>query len=207
MFRQLTLLVLLLLSVFTSDCAAPVTHYYYVDTPSSTAAPIRTIPIWVDTQFSTLDKENIVKGIEQWNRALNGYIKLQVVNTDFDMEQGVIDQVMLKGNGWLILKIDSSNSIVHDDGSNLTLAFVNEIGAGGNRVYFVRDRLPDWWMEGVTMHEIGHLLGSVHHQHYLMRAVYHPDETHCVDQATMENVAKYQHLPMAHLRYCIYKDN
>lgn len=206
MLRKLLLLAVLMFSLFMNDCVPPVVHYHYVEAPGATVS-LKTIPIWIDTQFSTLDKENIVKGIEQWNKAMNGYIKLQVVSTEFDMEPTIINQVMLRGDGWLILKIASSNSIVHDDGSNLTLAFVNEIGAGGNRVYFVRDRLPDWWIEGVTMHEIGHLLGSSHHQHYLMRAVYHPDETHCIDQITLENVAKYQHLPMAHLRYCVYKDN
>ncbi len=171
--------------------------------PAATYAS-KYVPIWIDGQFSANDKIEIEHGIDQWNQALNGYMVLHVESDNFDMEPSILERVAVRGDGWLFLKIDSRNSIVHDEGSNLTLAFVNRIGSNGNRVYYVSDRLNTHMMQGVTMHEVGHLLGANHHGLYLMQPTFHWAEYRCIDQGTLQQVATYWHLPLAHLHYCVY---
>ncbi len=176
--------------------------YHYIKGVEATNVATKVVPIYIDTQFGEADKLAIDDAVNQWNYALNGYIKLEVASTHFDMEPDIISQVLIKGNGWLFLRIDSQNSIVHDPTEGKVLAFVNEIG--GNRIYFVRDRFSNEAVKGIALHEIGHLLGAQHDNVYLMKPHYNWYDYRCVDQHTIEEVATYQHLDIKKLNYCVY---
>lgn len=181
--------------------------FHYIQTFGYSAIPLKVIPVWVDEQFGAADKVAIDNAISQWNYALNGYVRIQVISMHFDMEVDVLRRVMA-GDGWVILKIRSDNIMVDDgplrDGKPAyhTLAWVNDIG--GNRMYVVRDRLYNDWMTGVALHEMGHLLGASHDDAYLMGPRFNWEDYRCIDYAALYRVAEYQHLPMGRLNYCQY---
>lgn len=197
-------LLIILLSCLSLDCASlgPL-PFHYTQNPSASTA-IKTVNIWIDQDFSETDKLAMDDAINQWNFALNGSIKLQVVSTNFNMEPDIINRVLVQGDGWLFLKINGKSPFVHDTGAGHTLAFVNEVGSNGNRIYFVRDRFLSDAVHGISLHEIGHLLGAQHDDVYLMKPHYNWYDYRCVDKHTMEEVAAYQHISMDKVNYCVY---
>lgn len=177
--------------------------YHYVNVGAGPTVPLKVIPIWIDANFGQADQLAIDDAIMQWNYALNGFVRLEVRSTRFDMELNVLETVM-KGGGWLILKIDSHSEFVHDDPlhRHFTLGFANAIG--GNRVYLIRDRIQNEWVTGLMLHEMGHLLGAIHDGHDLMQPNYKWEDFRCIDSEALTQVANYQHIPAGRLNYCEY---
>jgi hypothetical protein len=209
-------IVLLIVSVIlgTIGCAhiwgnptdPPMGHYYYTERPVSPDPPKRVIHIWVDKNFPDYDQKSIAEAVDNWNIALNGRIKLQIVDTQFDME---VDKIVtqVKENGWLFMKIDSSNPIIpaEKEPGFVTIGFADRIG--GTHMYLIRDRLNYWDVKGITMHEIGHLLGSDHTGKRLMFPHYTQARFQCVDWDTISQVAKYQGLDVDQLNFCLDRDD
>lgn len=175
--------------------------YSYTHKEKFNGSPVREIPIWVDKNFGEADKVAIDDAVNMWNFALNGYVVLKVVDTQFDMEVPKITEQVSKG-GWLFMKIESTNKMVPDSKTKgfWTLGFVERIG--GNHMYLIRDRLSNEAVFGVTLHEIGHLMGSPHVGQRLMYPHYSRARFQCVDYATIVKVAEYFNLPLAGLNYC-----
>jgi len=189
-------------SIMSCLLLASCTHvsYNYTYHPNSNTT-IQEIPIYIDVAFTDQNKKAILSAINQWNFALNNYLKLKVVSTNFDMEPNILTMVM-NGHGWLFLKINSTSTMVHDDNGKTTLAFANE--DGGNRVYFVMDRINDELVESIALHEIGHLLGASHSNHALMNANYDTQKYKCIDKDTMTEIAKHWHLNLSKVNYCYF---
>jgi hypothetical protein len=166
--------------------------------------PIRVIPIWIDKEFGQADKLAIDDAIGAWNYAMNGYIRLKVVDTDFDMEIPKIVQ-QVRENGWLFMKVKSDNPLVPTDNKGFwTIGFCEQIG--GHHMYLVRDRLKNEDIFGVTLHEIGHLMGSGHVGERLMYPHYSRARFQCIDAVTVYAVAKYNGLRADRLNFCMDKD-
>ena len=203
--RSLVVFLGLVMCLFS--CGPVVKPFHYINQGGYTPIPLKTINVWIDKDFGEGDKIAIDNAIAQWNYALNGYLKINVVSTSFDMEPEII-RTVLNGGGWLLLKIQEPNPMI-DDGPTengkpkyWTLAWANAVG--GNRVYFIRNRLKNEWMTGVALHELGHLLGAEHDQVYLMQPHYNWEDYRCVDYEALKRVAEYQHLPLNRLNYCEY---
>jgi hypothetical protein len=196
----------LIIAIFLMGCGHLVLPFHYIQSGGYSQVALRTVHIWIDKEFGAGDQVAIDDAIRQWNFALNGYVKLEVMSTTFDMEPEVINRANLEG-GWLIMKVHSGNSIIPDQPINgklqyYTLAWVNEIG--GHHMWMVRDRLRNEWMTGVALHEIGHMLGAEHDDVYLMQPHFNWEDYRCVDQYTLKQVALYQHIQLKNLNYCIY---
>lgn len=180
-------------------------RYQYTSTEIYTGLPQRVIPIWIDGDFGQADRIAIDDAINKWNYVLNGHILLVVVDNNFHMEIDKIKEEE-KANGWLFLKISKNNksiSVPTVDGE-WALGFANTIG--GNHMYLVRDVLENDQVFGVTLHEIGHLLGSKHTDEGLMFPYYSQIGNQCIDYNTVVNVAKYQRLPVRDFNYCVAKE-
>lgn len=198
-----------LLLVSLSSCLEPLpqrTAFYYVNSAvEAPLVPVRVIHIWIDKNFGQADLLCIEDAIHQWSYALHGYLTLEIESTTFDMEDAPLQEVAL-GHGWVILKIDSDNSLVEaqDHDTSKALAFTEKIGGG--HLYVVRDRIDNIQMTGIIMHEIGHLLGARHQKgpDNLMYPIFRINNSRCIDRATLQQVATYQGLPLERMNYCLY---
>jgi hypothetical protein len=195
-----------IVACFLVSCGQLVLPFHYIKSGEYSPVALRVIHIWIDKEFYAADQLALDDAIRQWNFALNGYVKLEIVSTTFDMEPEIIQRANLE-RGWLIMKVHSGNSIIPDQSDKgqvkyYTLAWVNDIG--GNHMWMVRDRLKNEWMTGVALHEIGHMLGALHDNVYLMQPHFNWEDYRCVDYATLKQVADYQHIPMGSLNYCQY---
>lgn len=205
----------LLLCIFSWSCFLPHTyHFAYVNSAHHRdESPVRVQKIYIDKEFGYADAVSIQDALDRWRYALNGYVEFKTETVD--VVHGSLDpfKEARDGKAWLFLKIDSHNALVdfHDRPEHLALAFVERIG--GNVMYIVRDRISNDSVRGVTMHEIGHLLGAEHKwdDENLMHPSYNDSDTQCIDKETLEQVAVYQHIPVGNMNYCVYtndeKDN
>src|SRR5271166_5368407 len=103
----IAMFILAMMVLVLADCgAAPLLNFHYTNNVA-TAYPYKTINIWVDKDFGEADRVSIDDAIMQWNYALNGSIVLKVNSYEFEMTNNdVLNEVKVKGNGWLFLKID-----------------------------------------------------------------------------------------------------
>lgn len=179
-------------------------EYEYVRRDAYLGPPVRVIPVWVDKNFGTADQLAIDDAIHQWNYAMNGYVVLKVVDTNFDMEVDKITQQVAQG-GWLFMRIRSDNKMIPDqkDKGYWTIGFTERLG--GSHMYLVRDRIQNEDVFGITLHEIGHLMGSDHVGERLMYPHYSRARFQCIDYDTMKTVAKWWHLDLNKLNYCVDK--
>lgn len=201
------LLVLAMAMYFAFGCFGHViSEFHYINSGRYSPIPLKVISVHLDKNFGESDKIFIDDALKQWNYALNGYVKLEMVDTQFDLEPSVVSKCLL-GDCWMIMKVRSDNPMVAvqdapQKGKTWTLAWVNEVG--GNRMWLIRDRMSNEIVTGVTLHEMGHLLGAGHDNVYLMKPIFNWEEGRCVDYEALKRVAEYQHLPMASLNYCVY---
>lgn len=160
---------------------------------------LREVSIYVDIQMIS-DADLVKKAVDDWNFALNGYVKLNIVDWKFDMSPEVIKRAYSQ-DSWLILSINSSSYLIPNN-SKKVLAWVNEIG--GKRMYVISDRVSTKDLDGILRHEIGHLMGAKHDKVYLMKPYYDWSDYKCVDYYTMSQVADNIGLDVSKFNYCIY---
>lgn len=206
------LVLALVVSVIIGGCSAfhfmrePILgrYTYTQNSVHEAKQPVRVIPIWIDKNFGEADKLAIDDAIKAWNYAMNGYIELKVVDTSFDMEVNKIVESVNEG-GWLFMRVNHDNSLVPDNQKGYwTIGFTERVG--GHHLYLVRDRLQNDDVFGVTLHEIGHLMGSPHVGERLMYPHYTRARFQCIDWETINAVAGYWNLPIDNLNFCVDKD-
>jgi len=181
--------------MMVSSCHAQ--PFRYSQVPGATYT-LNIKSIWIDKNFSAKDKLAIDDAIIEWNYVLNGTIILKPISYNFDMEIDTIKDAAAN-HGLLIMKIDSSNSMVENDH---TAAWVNVIG--GYKLYVIKDRVGSR-LKKIMLHELGHVLGAGHQPgNTLMFSIYDEKKFSCIDYATVQQVADYNHISISNLNYCRY---
>lgn len=195
---------LITLAIMLSGCllGPELGQFTYVDHTALRGKTVREIPIWVDKNFAEVDRVSIANAVATWNHALNGYVHLSIVDREFDMEVSkIIDQV--HAGGWLFLKIKSGSPIIPVAKSGYRVLGFTEI-VGGQHLWLVIDRLANEDVFGITLHEIGHLLGANHTSgEHLMFPYYTRARYQCIDKESLSKVAAYYKLPLSNLNYCL----
>jgi hypothetical protein len=161
----------------------------YLQQPASTAAP-KTIALTLEGSFNADETANIQRAVQEWNHALNGFIRLDLV----------------AGRGgsssWSIrAERGGSPHTTKPGGQPLASSQTGFLGIGGTMLIYV-DRIGTRDLRGIVMHEIGHVLGLNHDHGNLMSARYQPTGDQCIDRATIETVAARHSLPAASLNWC-----
>lgn len=181
-------------------------HFYY--SQSSQRPPtitIREVPVYIDKNIGKEDQLHIDDALNAWNYALNNYIKFVIVSNEFDMATTDLKDIEKK-NGLAILTVDSKTCtfippITYDKGLQ-TAAWAN---TAHHVVYIVRDRLKTQDIFGITLHEVGHILGAAHDsENDLMYPTYSLTGYECIDRRTIDQVAAVNHLDSASLNACYY---
>lgn len=146
--------------------------------------------VLVDAKFDEADQRSIIRAVERWNVVLNGVTHLEPR----------VAKLSLAESGIMIMRIDSSAPYIPEPQEGHTLAFVERIG--GRHVWVVRDRILSTWVEPVMLHELGHILGAVHHDGGLMNWEFTTAAYACVDVETARDVSESLNVPLSRLRYC-----
>ena len=150
------------------------------------------VALIVSDTFSLYERTKILRAVNEWNVALNGFVRFEIMSAGNDATSGASEH-------WTITsQRGGQNSDTH-----ITLAATYPVvDIGGLMVIYV-DRIGRRDLGGVVMHEFGHVLGLGHDpKGGLMAAHYHPTSQQCVDRIAVEAIAAKRGLPLAQLNWC-----
>jgi Matrixin len=159
----------------------------YLQQPVGAPAP-KTIVLSLEGSFTADESAKILRATEEWNHALNGFLRLDVVAAG----RG--------GTGsWAIQA--QRGGVPQTPNQPLASAQPGFLGIGGRLLVYV-DRIGTRDLHGIVLHELGHVLGLNHDRGLLMSAHYSPTADQCIDRATLETAAALHNLPVANLLWC-----
>lgn len=183
--------ILTILLLALTSCAPSYSQY-------STSMPTSNIEaktVWIDVNFSNIEKSEIKDAILEWQNSLSGaYVFF--IKEDFNMES---EQLSNFNYDWFILKKDIKDITARKiDENAITLAYANIIK--GNIITVIDKRSNNKKLKSIIMHEIGHLLGLSHTDGGLMNSYYTGLE--CIDKVAAKEIAKILFLRIENIKYC-----
>ena len=162
--------------------------------PAATAEEI--VPLRITGSFSPGDRAKILRAVNEWNVALNGFIRFTIVDNST-----LHTASARQSRPWSIMAAQGVGPRVAP-GPTIALAHTQAVpGAGGLMIVYL-DRIGMRDLGSVVMHELGHVLGVGHGEKGLMAAHYHPTDQQCVDKATITAVAAKRRLAVNQLNWC-----
>jgi hypothetical protein len=154
------------------------------------------VPLRITGSFSPGDRAKILRAVNEWNVALNGFVRFTIVD---DSSPPIANTH--RSRPWSIVGTEDIGPRVAA-GPTIALAHTQAIpGAGGLMIVYL-DRIGMRDLGSVVMHELGHVLGVGHGEKGLMAAHYHPTDQQCVDKATVTAVAAKRGLAVNQLNWC-----
>ncbi|MPZ34244.1 MAG: matrixin family metalloprotease [Rhodospirillales bacterium] len=154
------------------------------------------VPLRITGSFSLGDRAKILRAVNEWNVALNGFVRFAIVD---DAAAPAADA--RQPRPWTIMAAQGVGPRVAP-GPTTALAHTQPVpGAGGLMIVYL-DRIGMRDLGGVVMHELGHVLGLGHGERGLMAAHYHPTDQQCVDKTTITAVAAKRQLAVDRLNWC-----
>ena len=151
------------------------------------------INIYIDSDFNRAEKIEIKRAIAEWNKTLNGNLKLTIRETTIDI--GMLKKAYIE-NGIVIGKVYSWD--INYEGNGDLLGFTDSLG--GNLIHIIADKVRGI-LYGVVLHELGHALGGKHTESGLMYKYY--NGYFCVDKTSAEEIAKYWNFNVESMKYCL----
>ncbi len=162
--------------------------------PAATAEEI--VPLRLKGSFTPGERAKILRAINEWNVALNGFVRFTIVE-----DSGASVASARPSRPWSIIAAQGISPRVVP-GPTIALAHTQPLpGSGGLMIVYV-DRIGTRDLGSVVMHELGHVLGVGHGEKGLMAAHYHPADQQCVDKATITAVAAKRRLAVDQLNWC-----
>ncbi len=208
------LAIVLIVTLFASSCSST-KLYQYTNHPRVTreeSPKVKIIPVYIDQDFTESELTSIRSAIASWNHVLNGYATLQIKSTEFDKEnfRPVVRTIITTMEGYLIMKVNQDDDLVSDyvERGDGTLAFVNSLGRESHFMFIIGDRIGNRMLDVIVMHELGHMLGSMH---TLAKSLMFPSYNDyrgfvCVDKITAAQVAGYWGYDLNRMNYCATPD-
>ena len=148
------------------------------------------IALAISGPFVLGDRGKILRAVNEWNVALNGFVRFEIVPDG---------RPRLAGRTWTIV---ATRGNPPSSAVGSPLAFTYAIPDAGGLMAVYVDRMGHRDLGGVVMHELGHVLGLGHDSGGLMAAHYHPTSQQCVDKAAAHAVAAKRQLPVDQLNWC-----
>jgi hypothetical protein len=178
-----------------TSCVAPTTQYVRARPP---VAPLRVVPVQVDSNFSLHERAKILRAVNEWNHVLNGHLRLDISPESADVSAALAGR-RSRSDGWIVGKVDSRHPMM----ANMKRALAVTIGTRKALVLVSIDRLGSRDLGGIMMHEFGHALGASHDPDgKLMHPYYTGNKQRCIDKGAAHAVAAAQRLPLDSLNWC-----
>jgi len=179
----------------TASHAAP----DYTSNPRYGGSP-RIVSVWVDPNFTDPERGQVLSAIEEWNAALNGVARIEVVASSGG--QGS------RGGTWLIRRGPGKEGVREAGRSVPSFGTVQAMPLGGGVLLVFPQAIAQLQqyslsLRDVMMRELGHLVGLRHQEHgELLAQNYAPGDLGCVNQATAAAVAGLLNVPVTALNWC-----
>jgi hypothetical protein len=154
------------------------------------------VPLRIKGSFTPGDRAKILRAVNEWNVALNGFVRFTIVE-----DSGASAINAHHSRPWSIMAAQGISPRVVP-GPTIALAHTQPLPETGGLMIVYVDRIGTRDLGSVVMHELGHVLGVGHGERGLMAAHYHPTDQQCVDKATITAVAARRRLAVDRLNWC-----